>query len=752
MNTISKIMKKILIFSVLVSMLSGCLSLVTSPEIDSNGAPWQGMTMMEWLESSMNRNYTVYLDALKASGYDEVVSSNEGYTFIMPDNTSLNTFARLQGASKIEDVDAEVLTNMLKYLTIKEKIFSTGFEDGKVKMFDTDAGLPMGIYMSNSGSVPYQLTINKNVPEQEFGFTVVSTQITVQDIDFKDHIAHGVEKIPSWEWTDKIPDEPAEPEIPEPTDRLKSPVLTVMEYSLLSSEQAYVTWEAVEGASGYIVTVDGEEVTCETNKVDLTGKFGDFTVKVIAVSSTPETLGNSDPAEVVVHLYSDFGSGSESDPIKIYKAQDWIDFATTVNEGTSYEGQFVKLMNDIDFNGQVIVPAGLSSDVKFCGTLEGNGCMMKNAYINSDGTQGSGLFRYASATIRNLTMSNFNVVSYKGKGAIIVGLTFTGKMENCKVLGCKASAVNASADSPNDGGGMGGFVAQMEGSESIITNCLLQNSDISCRGDAVGGFVGNSKAGTISNCISEKNKITSSNKSPGGIAGTADKTTINSCISRNNVITAGNRYLGGLVAQLYASTVINCISTDNTCILGESSMRVAGGLVGRVEKEKAAVIVNCYSAGNYLSQTNTGKNQPCIALAVGSDMDVVSTKNSYVLANCFIASGEISSAKKASSYMGIVLGINDTPNVTNCFYNESLRTTIDVSAVGSTARYGVGENGDNDNVDIEGTIAVSAAEIVKTTGDDALINRLNKYVNENIGTYPLLKQWKMDGTAPTLSL
>ena len=70
MNTISKIMKKILIFSVLVSMLSGCLSLVTSPEIDSNGAPWQGMTMMEWLESSMNRNYTVYMDALKASGYD----------------------------------------------------------------------------------------------------------------------------------------------------------------------------------------------------------------------------------------------------------------------------------------------------------------------------------------------------------------------------------------------------------------------------------------------------------------------------------------------------------------------------------------------------------------------------------------------------------------------------------------------------------------------------------------------------------
>ena len=58
----------------------------------------------------------------------------------------------------------------------------------------------------------------------------------------------------------------------------------------------------------------------------------------------------------------------------------------------------------------------------------------------------------------------------------------------------------------------------------------------------------------------------------------------------------------------------------------------------------------------------------------------------------------------------------------------------------------------HDNIDIEGTIAVSAAEIVKTTGDDALINRLNKYVTENIGTYPLLKQWKMDGTAPTLDL
>ena len=370
--------------------------------------------MMEWLESSMNRNYTVYLDALKVSGYDQVVSSNEGYTFIMPDNTSLNTFARLQGASKIQDVDVEVLSDMLKYLTIKGKLLSTDFEEEITKMFETEAGLPMGIYMSNSGSVPYQLTINKNVPEQESGFTVVSTQITVQDIDFMDHIAHGVEKIPSWEWIDKVPDEPVEPEDPKPTDRLKLPILTVVEYSFLSCEQAYVSWEAVEGASGYIVTVDDEEVACETNKVDLTGKFGDITVKVIAVSATPETLGNSDPAEVVVHLYSDFGSGTESDPFKIYKAQDWIDFATTVNEGTSYDGQFVKLMNDIDFNGQVIVPAGLSSDVKFCGTLEGNDCMMMNAYINSDEIQGSGLFRYASATIRNLTMSNFNVVSYKG--------------------------------------------------------------------------------------------------------------------------------------------------------------------------------------------------------------------------------------------------------------------------------------------------------------------------------------------------
>lgn len=710
--------------------------------------------MMEWLESPLNTDYTNYLSALKVSGYDQVVTSNDGYTFIMPDDNAMNTYARMQGASKIEDVDVEVLTEMLKYLTISEKILSTDFEEEQVRMFQTESGLPMGIYMLSTTSIPYQLSINKNVPEQEATFKVQSVTVAVQDIDFKDHVAHGTDKIPTWEWTGELPEPEPEPE-PVPTDRILSPELTFVGYSFSSREVAYVTWTDVAGASGYTATVDGQAVTFENNRIDLSGGSGEIKVSVTAISADPETLGNSDPAEITVCLYTDFGTGSESDPFRIYSAADWTDFAATINEGETYSGQYVKLMNDVDFNKAVIVPAGLSSTVKFCGTFDGNSKTMSNAVINSDGIQGGGLFRYAEATIKDLTISGFNVVSYKGKGAIIVGASFMGTMENCTILKSKMSSVNASEESPNDGGGNGGFVATLEGSESIIKNCLLKDSDISCRGDGVGGIVGGAKGGTIRNCVSEKNKIDSSNKSPGGIAGTADKCVIDCCISRNNVITAANRYLGGIVALLYDATLINAISTDNTCINGEKNYRTAGAVVGRVEKDKKAVILNCFSARNYVASTNTGRNDPYIGLLIGGNHETGGSANhTYVIANCFVASGEVSSAKKTNdSYMGIVTGILDTPNMSKCYYNEAIQTTVDVSTVGKATRYGIGENGDNDNTDVAGvTIPVSEINIAKTSGDDALITLLNNYVNENKGTYPLLKSWKMEGGAPTLDL
>ena len=314
--------------------------------------------------------------------------------------------------------------------------------------------------------------------------------------------------------------------------------------------------------------------------------------------------------------------------------------------------------------------------------------------------------------------------------------------------------MNASAETPNDGGGNGGFVSTMDGAESTIINCSIIDSDVSTRGDNTGAVVATAKGGTISRCISEKNKVTSTNKAPGGIVGSADKCVIDCCIARNNVITANNRYLGGIVALLYDATVINCISSDNTCILGETNYRTAGGVVGRVEKSKKAVILNCLSALNYVSSVNTGRNDPYIGLLIGGNHEVGTAVHDYVIANCFVASGEVSAAKKTNnSYMGIITGILDTPNMSKCYYNEAIQTTVDVSIVNPYTRSGIGENGDNDNVDIEGvTIPVSEVNIAKTSGDDALITLLNNYVNENKGTYPLLKPWKMEYGAPTLDL
>ena len=103
MNTTSK-MKRFLILSVMVTLLSGCLQLLTNPDFDDNGSPWTDMTMYDWLKSPHNTSFTDYIKAAELCGFDEVIRSESGYTFILPNNAALNTFARIQRVKSIDQV------------------------------------------------------------------------------------------------------------------------------------------------------------------------------------------------------------------------------------------------------------------------------------------------------------------------------------------------------------------------------------------------------------------------------------------------------------------------------------------------------------------------------------------------------------------------------------------------------------------------------------------------------------------------
>ena len=117
-------------------------------------------------------------------------------------------------------------------------------------------------------------------------------------------------------------------------DRLATPQLTVNGSSLKNPDAASITWEAVNGASGYEVVIDGVKQEITGTVVDFSGKMGTYNVSVTAVN--PELYDASEAAQAVITVRN-YGKGTTENPYMIYTAQDWNDFSENVstNEGVA---------------------------------------------------------------------------------------------------------------------------------------------------------------------------------------------------------------------------------------------------------------------------------------------------------------------------------------------------------------------------------------------------------------------------------
>lgn len=116
--------------------------------------------------------------------------------------------------------------------------------------------------------------------------------------------------------------------------------------------------------------------------------------------------------------YSGSGSGTQSDPYRIFYADQLTQLRNFLNQTDVY----FKLMNDIDltdwlaenYPGQGWQPVGSSSE-PFKGILDGNNKTISGFSINRTTTDYVGLFGYVSgATIKNLTLKG----TIKGKGYV----------------------------------------------------------------------------------------------------------------------------------------------------------------------------------------------------------------------------------------------------------------------------------------------------------------------------------------------
>ena len=193
------------------------------------------------------------------------------------------------------------------------------------------------------------------------------------------------------------------------------------------------------------------------------------------------------------------GTGTENDPYIISNTYQWNVFANNVNSGTTYSGEFFKLMNNISVTTMV----GSSNNNSFQGTFDGG----SNTLTFTKGSSESAFdeeycapFRYIkNATIKDLKVAGDIYTSRKFAAGLIANPRGTINITNCTVSSIIHSSVS-------DDGTHGGIVARLGGktTEMNITGCvfngrlLTNNSTTYC-----GGFVGWWDGGTanVSNSL-----------------------------------------------------------------------------------------------------------------------------------------------------------------------------------------------------------------------------------------------------------
>ena len=279
----------------------------------------------------------------------------------------------------------------------------------------------------------------------------------------------------------------------------------------------------------------------------------------------------------VAEAFSDDSAGTESDPILIKSAAEFI-YLRSVLTNDDTAGKYYQLAVNLDMNGKDV---SLPYDAKkaatavpgFAGVFDGAGNTIKNI---SDTVSGkTGLFYIVTSTgvVKNLTVtdSKFDVGWTNMAGTICYQLA-GGVIENCHV---KNTSVF--------GGRIGGIVSDVT-SGSIIRNCSANvNLTIKTGGGTaaeVGGIVGFLNGGTIEDCVVDG--LFKDGNNNGGVAG---------------------RFGGivGLVQHNAASVIKNCVNNASITLTCSNATKThgAGGIVGYVGDwgKSMLTVSNCTNNG-----------------------------------------------------------------------------------------------------------------------------------------------------------
>ncbi len=407
------------------------------------------------------------------------------------------------------------------------------------------------------------------------------------------------------------------------------------------------------------------------------------------------------------YVYFDKASyGTEDHPYLIQTIEDLVKLSNKVNSGTTYEGEYFLLTNDLDFKDASDYEDANRTDFKDINGINGNEALIKEL------TTGSGFkpIGNASQTFQgnfdggNHTISNLyikNEIEGTNLRLGLFGEAHNATMKNITLKGQITSTVRAVIGSISGGIGETSFISNVtnyvtitsESSEydiggiiggnygtTTIENC--QNyGDISGSRN-LGGIVGYTgyKNGilTIKNCINYGNLTNDIGVITGGIVGFGTTVTtikINNSHNEgeilNNVGTTAN-YVGGLAGLVYGNIEINdSYNIGNVTANGENGTFV-GGLIGRVNQK--ATINNSYNSNNVIKISPNGFD---ISEYIGGLIGYIANQSEISILKNNYNTGEIFNGTRVGGLLG---ALESGIIIDKCYNTGNINVTDEIWA------------------------------------------------------------------------
>ena len=231
---------------------------------------------------------------------------------------------------------------------------------------------------------------------------------------------------------------------------------------------------------------------------------GERSIQINATEQTVRIYYAASEAETTAGNWCNENSGTEEDPYQIGNAAELAFFASLVNARNSFASKYVKLTNEITFDqGINWTPIGDASHA-FAGTFDGNGCSIKNLYINN-AAQYQGLFGNVGSggMVKNLIVTGTVTAANQAKvGGIVAYGAYNSVVQNCGFYGAVTAGTSLT-------GGVAGY--------GMIKNCWYYQpkeqvtnvgvsggtSNTNCyhnvSGNSNGTYIANNFAATVAN-------------------------------------------------------------------------------------------------------------------------------------------------------------------------------------------------------------------------------------------------------------